>query len=298
MSLRKLSSFFAAAALSIVSIVAVAAPANAAVLTATITPAGGASFVAGQLSPGFTATVPATGTAYNFDMVNVWISNASNQNWANAASCSSTPTALPACGVSSVAINGVTSSNFLVKRPGMGYLEFSPASGNNAVGTSETVTITFAPGTYTVGSAGAWTFKTSNLGGVNTATAAITVVAAPANQTVTFDANGGTGTMAAQAASSATNLTSNAFTRAGYTFAGWNTAADGTGTGYSDAASYGFGSSITLYAQWTAASSTDVNGSASNGLATTGAETGIPLAAAATLLLLGAALIVRRRNAA
>ena len=68
--------------------------------------------------------------------------------------------------------------------------------------------------------------------------------------TVTFDANGGSGTMSAQNASSATALTSNAFTRIGYTFTGWNTAANGSGTPYTDGATYDFTANLTLYAQW------------------------------------------------
>lgn len=74
--------------------------------------------------------------------------------------------------------------------------------------------------------------------------------------TVTFNSNGGTGTMTAQSATSATALTSNTFTRSGYTFAGWNTSANGSGTSYSNGASYPFSTSTTLYAQWTASSST------------------------------------------
>ena len=70
--------------------------------------------------------------------------------------------------------------------------------------------------------------------------------------TVTFAANGGAGTMAAESHNAPTALTANAFTRAGYTFAGWNTAADGTGSGYADGATYPFTASVTLYAQWTA----------------------------------------------
>ena len=70
--------------------------------------------------------------------------------------------------------------------------------------------------------------------------------------TVTFDANGGSGAMNAQVASTSTALTANAFTRPGFTFAGWNTAADGTGTSYANGAAYPFTSSVTLYAQWTA----------------------------------------------
>jgi uncharacterized repeat protein (TIGR02543 family) len=74
----------------------------------------------------------------------------------------------------------------------------------------------------------------------------------PSGFTVTFNANGGTGTMANQTASAATALTGNAFTRTGYTFAGWNTIAGGGGTSYANGASFPFSASTTLYAQWTA----------------------------------------------
>ena len=80
-------------------------------------------------------------------------------------------------------------------------------------------------------------------------------IAPPSNNssfTVTFDANGGSGSMSNQTGSSAAALTSNSFTQAGYTFTGWNTAANGSGTAYADGASYPFTSNVTLYAQWTA----------------------------------------------
>ena len=70
--------------------------------------------------------------------------------------------------------------------------------------------------------------------------------------TVTFDANGGAGAMTGQVAASSTALTTNTFTRDGFNFAGWNSAADGSGTGYAAGASYEFTSDETLYAQWTA----------------------------------------------
>jgi len=69
--------------------------------------------------------------------------------------------------------------------------------------------------------------------------------------TVSFNANGGTGAMAAETESTPTALTSDGFTRAGYTFAGWNTAANGSGTAYASGATYAFTASVTLYAQWT-----------------------------------------------
>jgi uncharacterized repeat protein (TIGR02543 family) len=86
---------------------------------------------------------------------------------------------------------------------------------------------------------------------------------------VTFDENGGSGTMTNQSASTATALTSNTFTRTGYTFAGWSTSAAGS-VDYLDGASYPFASSTTLYAQWTANNNTltfDGNGSSSGATA-------------------------------
>lgn len=46
-------------------------------------------------------------------------------------------------------------------------------------------------------------------------------------------------------------LTDNTFTREGYTFTGWNTKADGKGTGYADGEIVNFSANTTLYAQWT-----------------------------------------------
>ena len=54
----------------------------------------------------------------------------------------------------------------------------------------------------------------------------------------------------------AQKLTANAFTRTGYTFAGWNTKADGSGTSYDNGESVSNltttnGGTVTLYAKWT-----------------------------------------------
>jgi uncharacterized repeat protein (TIGR02543 family) len=57
--------------------------------------------------------------------------------------------------------------------------------------------------------------------------------------------------MAAETDNVPTALTLNAFTRTGYTFNDWNTAAGGTGTSYANGATYPFTASVTLYAQWT-----------------------------------------------
>ncbi len=70
------------------------------------------------------------------------------------------------------------------------------------------------------------------------------------SHTVHFDANSGSGTMSDQTSSVPANLTANAFTKTGYSFAGWNTVDVGGGTAYADGAQYDFSANITLYAQW------------------------------------------------
>ena len=52
------------------------------------------------------------------------------------------------------------------------------------------------------------------------------------------------------APSTATPLLSNPFTREGYDFTGWTTAADGSGTSYADKANITLTADTTLYAQW------------------------------------------------
>ena len=70
--------------------------------------------------------------------------------------------------------------------------------------------------------------------------------------TVSFNANGGSGSMADQVTNTPTALTANEFTRAGYDFDGWNTASSGSGIAYADGATYAFDATAVLYAQWTA----------------------------------------------
>ena len=71
--------------------------------------------------------------------------------------------------------------------------------------------------------------------------------------TVSYDANGGTGSMSEVKVKENETITiaENAFTRSMFKFIGWNTKADGTGTSYADKASIKVTQSITLYAQWT-----------------------------------------------
>lgn len=74
---------------------------------------------------------------------------------------------------------------------------------------------------------------------------------AQASNSVTFDSNTATsGSTASQTASSNTTLNANGFSKTGYTFTGWNTAANGSGTSYSSGYTYSFATGLTLYAQW------------------------------------------------
>ncbi len=74
-----------------------------------------------------------------------------------------------------------------------------------------------------------------------------------ADPIITFDKNDGSGTTLTQTVpyGESATLNANSFTRTGYTFSGWNTKADGTGTAYGDGASISPSSNVTLYAQWT-----------------------------------------------
>ena len=110
--------------------------------------------------------------------------------------------------------------------------------------------------------------------GTNTSIAAIFLATPATSYTVTFNGNGATGgSMANETASAPTALTANAFVDAGYTFAGWNTAANGTGTSYANGATYPFSASATLYAQWGTGIALVSGSTSSKQVGTTGAIT-------------------------
>lgn len=95
-----------------------------------------------------------------------------------------------------------------------------------------------------------------------TASKSFTLDTIPRSFTVTYNANGGSGSMSSSTASygAAFQTRQNTFTRTGYTFNGWNEAANGSGTawGLTSAGVYESGKTwnwtytknITLYAQW------------------------------------------------
>ncbi len=92
---------------------------------------------------------------------------------------------------------------------------------------------------------GSWT------GASVVATATVTIPAlVPA--TITFDANGGSGSVDAISTyvGVANTIPSNSLTRLGCTFNGWNTASDGSGTAYATDSTITPTGDVTLYAQW------------------------------------------------
>jgi len=70
---------------------------------------------------------------------------------------------------------------------------------------------------------------------------------------VTYNGNGADGgsmTSQTKQAGVALTLSDNGYTRAGYVFVEWNTAPDGSGTGYAEGASYTADAALALYAIW------------------------------------------------
>ena len=150
------------------------------------------------------------------------------------------------------------------------FVHFDPGLGGEGTMASQAIlkggTANLTPCTFTGLNGMVFDRWTTNLDGTGTSyangasitlTSAITLYAQwTYNYTVHFDANGGSGTMADQTVNvnSTGNLNANTFTYTGYVFAGWNTKADGSGTTYTDSASFSelnvTSAQITLYAQW------------------------------------------------
>lgn len=94
-------------------------------------------------------------------------------------------------------------------------------------------------------------------------------------QTVTYNANGGSGAPSAQSKNYNASLTlsSTVPTRDGYTFDGWNTKDDGSGTAYAAGATYTANADVTLYAQWTQNTATLTDGEGITALSTWAGKT-------------------------
>lgn len=83
-----------------------------------------------------------------------------------------------------------------------------------------------------------------------------TTTPAPSTGTVTYNSNGGTGgttenNVVLGADYTIKNDENTNVSRTGYTFTGWNTAADQSGTAYQPGDVTNLSGNLTLYAQWT-----------------------------------------------
>jgi len=191
---------------------------------------------------GTAVTAPAdpTKTGYTFAG---WVDEQSNP--------AEVPATMPAKDMTLTAVWQINSYNYRIYDKDTGKTLYT---GTEEFGTEVDLTAKIKPSKgYHIG---AWEVKNPEKWVVK-ANAAIWVEFAPNAYTVKFDSNGGIGEMADQARAYQDKqpLTKNVFTREGYTFTGWNTKADGTGSSYDDEAKYTLVSKdnavVTLYAQWT-----------------------------------------------
>ena len=134
----------------------------------------------------------------------------------------------------------------------------APASQTKTYGVD--LTLQSSCGTYTGRTLTGWNTKADGtgtaygLGDTYSANAAATLYAQWRlnTYTVTYNANGGSGTVSNQTKTYGVNLTlaSSGYTKTGYTLTKWNTKADGTGTDYALGATYSSNAALTLYAVW------------------------------------------------
>lgn len=131
----------------------------------------------------------------------------------------------------------------------------------------------------------------------NTTLYAQWVSSTPASCTVTYHANGGTGTIAPitdPCGSTLTLSTGTGLTRSGFTFVGWNTSSIGTGTAYVPGSSVVVNANLDLYAQWSATpvlTLTYVGNGNTGGSAPVDANS--PYAAGASVTVSGSGSLVR-----
>lgn len=128
-------------------------------------------------------------------------------------------------------------------------------------------TVTLPTPTYAGHTFNGWYNGSTRVGGAGGSyrpTANVTLKASWTIQTwtVAYNANGGSGAPAAQTKTygQTLKLSSTVPRRSGYTFLGWATASDGTGTAYAAGGNYTTNAAATLYAVWIAVQVTSVTG--------------------------------------
>ena len=166
--------------------------------------------------------------------------------------------------VQSIGMSAPTAVKYtLTLNKGTGVASFT-GGGTFDGGSTAATTVTSSPG-YTLskyvgttvdGATGTWTGcagKTAH----NTTWSmvrdrTVTAYATGNSYTIRYNANGGSGTMTDQSVTYGSTVTpkTNTFTRANFTFIGWNTQPNGSGTNRNSAWTYDTVGDLTLYAQW------------------------------------------------
>jgi uncharacterized repeat protein (TIGR02543 family) len=116
----------------------------------------------------------------------------------------------------------------------------------------------------------------------------------PVTYTVAYDGNDNTGGTAPTDGSSpyvsgatVSVLSDGSLVKTGYTFANWNTAADGSGTSYSPTDTFSIGTNTTLYAQWTPVTYTVAYDGNTNTGGTAPIDSSSPYVSGSTVTILG-----------
>ena len=214
-------------------------------------------------------TAPAAKSGYTYDG---WFSNNSGTGDAITTNANCTTT-VNASGITRYACyhENMTTVTFAASPAGKGSFKIGGAAANSTTaGVTTTRSVQAVAGTGYRLTGTIWSANNANItlsdatanpvtvtGGGSGGTSTLTATFTPITYTIAFNANGGSGSMSNQGFTydAAQALTSNAFTKTGYNFAGWATSAGGSvvytnGQSVSNLSSTQ-GATVTLFAKWT-----------------------------------------------
>lgn len=173
--------------------------------------------------------------------------------WKN--TCTGSGLTLSSCGIASVSIGGVNTTPQAVELSNNREVLMTFAQSYTA---TTTVVISLDPGALTtpaaIGSAVADVFFGPYSVGNMTDSGSTGIIGI--SSTVTFHPGAAPGADSTQLGSYSQYLTTNSYSRNGYTFAGWATSSGSNVVAYTDSASYSFINDADLYAVWTPVVST------------------------------------------
>jgi uncharacterized repeat protein (TIGR02543 family) len=201
--------------------------------------------------------------------------------------------------------NAASSTSYTVTYNGNGAASGAPPAGPTSYATGATVTVlgntgNFAHSGYTFSG---WNTAANGTGVAYAAGSTLKIgsnltlyavwaanIAPPTSYTVTYSGNGSTGGAPPASASYTSGVTVTVvgntanLVRTGYTFSGWNTAVNGSGTAYAAGSTFQIASNVTLYAAWAASNTVAYSGNGSTAGAPPAAPTSYATGAMVTVL--------------